>query len=94
MFHQALSSVEGVIKENVRSSQLSVPQLVRHTRYSRHPSFQHERISTNRRSQIVIHTTIRSPKNSRRVKDNKSTKPDVDLHSVSYLFHNFIYFYV
>ena len=80
MMPQSLSSTAGVIKRNIRYSQPSLSGIENHVRYSRHLSFQYKRTPSNKRLRLIIHTTIRSPKNNRHQKENKST------HSVRYYF--------
>ena len=82
MINQSLSATEGLTKENVRHSQPSRSGVEKHVRYSRHLSFQHNPPPSNVRSQLVIHTTVRSPKHNRRQTENRSIDPDHNLHSV------------
>jgi hypothetical protein len=64
MMNQSLSSTEGLTKEKLQYSEPSLPGLENHVRYmSRHLFFQHERISTNERSRLVIHASIQLTKN-------------------------------
>jgi len=84
MINRSLSSNEGLTTQNTRYLQASLPVTERHVRYSRHLSFQHRRTSLNLRSRLVIHTTIRSPKNNRRQTENKSAVSNSDLHSVRF----------
>jgi hypothetical protein len=92
MINQSLSSTENSRKRNVRCSQPSSSGIEKHVRYSRHLSFQHQRASSNGRARLVIHTTIRSPKNSRRQIENKSALPNSDLLSVRCLFYILIHY--
>jgi hypothetical protein len=92
MISQSLTPNEGLTKRNIRYSQSSVPSLERHVRYSRHLSFQHKRIPSNRRSRLVIHATIHSPTNNRRLKGSKSIDSDHELHSVRYFIYNLIHY--
>jgi hypothetical protein len=79
MINQSLSSTENSRKRNVRCSQPSSSGIEKHVRYSRHLSFQHQRTSSNGRFRLVIHTTIRSPKNNRRQIENTSAVSNTDL---------------
>jgi hypothetical protein len=84
--HQSLSSAEGLIQKQVRYSKpsVSVSRPGRNLRYSRHLSFQAERIFSHHRSRLVIHASIRPPKKIRSATENQSIDSDHDLHSVRY----------
>lgn len=68
--NQSLPSTENLRKNNIR--------------YSRHFSFQHQRLSLNGRSQLIIHAKVRSPSNKRRSLNEKSLDINHDLHLVRY----------
>ncbi len=92
--NQSFSSTEGLMKKNIRYSQPSLSGIEKHIHYSLHLSFQHKRIPSNGRSRLVIHVTIRSPKNNRRSKENKSIDLDHNLHSVRYFIYNLIHYLI
>jgi hypothetical protein len=86
MMNQSFTSTKDSGKGNVQYSQSSLSVTEKHVRYSRHLSLQHKQKSSNGRPRLVIHTTVRSPKNKRRPTENKSAVSNSDLHSVRYFF--------
>jgi hypothetical protein len=87
MINSSLSSTEGIIKENIQYSSLSVTRVSKDARYR---SVRRGTRSSSRKPGKIIHVTIRPPKNNCRPKENKSEHSTLDLRSVK----NFLYYLI